>query len=110
MPSGDTRTDMTESAIYQKVLTLRAGEGRDMHTLHAALHGLTVAMVLTGHGTHRFFGQDIPCNAGDIYVVPPGIPHSFLCTEEAAPMTVRCLKFDPARWLDGEAADADTPR
>ncbi|MBR6727941.1 MAG: helix-turn-helix domain-containing protein [Clostridia bacterium] len=110
MPNGDTRTDMTESAIYQKVLTLRAGEGCDMHTLHAALHGLTVAMVLTGHGIHRFFGQDIPCNTGDIYVVPPGIPHSFLCTEETASMTVRCLKFDPARWLDGEAADADTPR
>ena len=66
-----------------------------------------VAVVTDGTGTLQIAETELPCRAGDIFVIYPDILYTF--TAERT-MTVRSLSFDPAEWLTGEAANYTSPR
>ncbi|MBQ1213090.1 MAG: AraC family ligand binding domain-containing protein [Clostridia bacterium] len=48
-----------------------------------------VDLVTDGSGECRVFGQAIPCKKGDIFVIPPDIPHNCFVSEKGAEMHTR---------------------
>jgi cupin superfamily acireductone dioxygenase involved in methionine salvage len=48
-----------------------------------------ISLVVSGVGIHRVLDKDIPCNAGDIFIIPPHIPHKFFVESQADELTVR---------------------
>ena len=69
-----------------------------------------VCLITEGYGVHRVSDQAIPCKAGDIYVVPPHMPHGFFLVDEADPLAVQSLCFRVEDWLEGEVASVEHPR
>ena len=80
------------------------------HCRHAAYAqgGVEIDLVVSGSGVHNVLNMDIPCKAGDVYVINAGIPHCFFAAENGADMIVRRLAFDPDFWFDGKAAVPDS--
>ena len=56
---------------------------------------IEITLIFQGAGIHRIQDRDIPCKAGDIYVVNANIPHGYFVTEGEAPLLVKHLIFDP---------------
>ena len=53
-----------------------------------------ISLVLKGSGIHRIGEQEIPCKAGDLYIINTEVAHSFE-QEGAVPLEIRHLLFDP---------------
>lgn len=53
-----------------------------------------ISLVLEGSGIHRIGEQEIPCEAGDLYVINTDVTHRFE-QEGSAPLKLRHLLFDP---------------
>ena len=68
---------------------------------------LEIGIVTTGSGIHRVLNQSIPCESGDVYVVPAGIPHGYFRTASSEALTVRKLYFDVRDWFSGDVVDRD---
>ena len=64
-----------------------------------------VDLVTDGSGECRVFGQAIPCKKGDIFVIPPDIPHNCFVSEKGAEMHIRRMYFDIRDWVEGRFAD-----
>ena len=109
-PQGQRKTPPpAEPVIFQKILQCHAADRANVWIPRANRDGLLeLTVVLSGQGYHRVFDREIPCKAGDIYLVPPHIPHDFFSTEQQTPLTVRCLYFDPCHWLADHASVPDT--
>ncbi len=69
-----------------------------------------VNIVTDGSGICQVFGQSIPCNKGDIFVIPPDIPHNCFVADDTGKMHVSQLLFDSKDWFLGDVADIGTPR
>lgn len=69
-----------------------------------------VNIVTEGSGICQVFGQSIPCNKGDIFVIPPDIPHNCFVADDTGKMHVSQLLFDSKDWFLGDVADIGTPR
>ena len=69
-----------------------------------------VNIVTEGSGICQVFGQSIPCNKGDIFVIPPDIPHNCFVTDGTGKMHISQLLFDSQDWFTGDVADIGTPR
>ena len=65
-----------------------------------------ISIAISGSGIHRIMNQSIPCQAGDIYITRPDVPHGFFA-EVGGELTVRRLWFDPGVLLSGNEADPD---
>ena len=65
---------------------------------------IEISIVVNGQGIHKLLGQAIPCKAGDIYIVNSNVPHRYFTAEPGKDLTVRRILFDPADWLEKEAA------
>ena len=65
---------------------------------------IEVAVVTEGSGVHCIGEKTVPCKCGDLYVVPPSVPHRYFAVENDAPLTVRKLVFYVDDWFRGEAA------
>ncbi len=108
---GQPKAQGAEPEIFQRILQCKPREKDDTDVLRLTEDGLLeIAIVLSGRGFHRVLDRELPCRVGDIYIIPPGIPHVFLGAEPQAVMTVRCLFLRPSDWLDGDIADPDSPR
>ncbi len=66
-----------------------------------------ISVVLSGGGVHHILGQEIPCEAGDIYIVNTDVVHGYEPSEEG--MAIRRLLFDPKVWLEARYADPVDP-
>lgn len=60
-----------------------------------------IGLVVRGFGVHCIRDRVIPCKAGDLYLVAPGVPHAYCATEEGSELTVRRFFFDPTDCLCG---------
>ncbi|MBE6691236.1 MAG: helix-turn-helix domain-containing protein [Ruminococcaceae bacterium] len=97
-------------SVYQKKLVLQAASRSDPSMFPVDVNKfLKIAVILTGHGMHRFLGQDIPCKSGDIYIIPPNTQNDFFCIEKSEPLTVRYLLFNVGDWFDGDVAVLGAP-
>ena len=97
--------------IRQSVLQCKAKERHDARLARCdESEMLEIALVLSGSGFHCVFDRDIPCRSGDIYIVPPGVPHCFFSATRGDPLTVHrlCLRLED--WLDGDVAVSGTAR
>ena len=63
-----------------------------------------LTLVLSGSGIHRIQDMDVPCQAGDIYVVNADTPHGYFSSDAKAPLTVRHLLFDASAFMTDESA------
>ena len=36
-----------------------------------------ISLVVSGVGIHRVLDKDIPCKAGDMFIIPSGVPHGY---------------------------------
>ncbi|MBQ8684043.1 MAG: helix-turn-helix domain-containing protein [Clostridia bacterium] len=70
---------------------------------------IEVNMVVEGEGIHCVFDQVIPCNVGDIYIMPPHTPHAFFVPDEKLQLKIRRLSFNINDWFDGDVAAQDHP-
>lgn len=66
---------------------------------------LEVDLVTDGSGECRVFGQAIPCKKGDVFVIPPDIPHACYVSESGGALKLVRMYFDIRDWLEGPAAD-----
>ena len=69
-----------------------------------------ICRIVEGSGIHRVLDQEIPCKAGDIYIVPPNTPHGYFLSDSGEGMAVDLLLFSPSDWFDEEPATVGTPR
>lgn len=69
-----------------------------------------IALIVSGAGIHRVIDKDIPCKSGDIFVIPPNVPHGYFLEEENSELVVRQLFFDVGYWFSGEVADKTSIR
>jgi corrinoid protein of di/trimethylamine methyltransferase len=74
----------------------------------AAFSRFRICFVTEGTGFLAVLGREIPCSAGDVCIVPPGVPHEFFSTEAAA-LRVRILEFDLSRWFEGNVCVESHP-
>ena len=87
------------------------------HPLHdddAVLHLtasdiMEIALVEKGSGIHQILTQSLPCKQGDIYLLPPDLPHGFFVSSAEEELQVRRLFFDLKDWLDGDLIRPDSP-
>ena len=63
---------------------------------------IEIALVVKGNGIHQVINQSIPCKVGDIYIVPPHIPHRYFCGEECSELEFKRIKFDCSRFVGAE--------
>ena len=85
---------------------LREGLTTDEKT--TAHESIQICLIAEGNGTHRFFDQEIPCKAGDVYIIPPNVPHSF--SADTCGLAIDWLSFAAKDWFEGEFAEAESPR
>ena len=64
-----------------------------------------IDLVTAGAGECRVFGQSIPCKKGDIFVIPPDIPHNCYVTEADGPVKLFRMYFDIRDWFCGAVQD-----
>ena len=69
-----------------------------------------IGLVICGVGVHHIRDRAIPCKAGDLSLIAPGVPHAYAASEEGSKLTVRRLFFDPADWFEGERALFGSPQ
>ncbi|MBQ2733100.1 MAG: helix-turn-helix domain-containing protein [Clostridia bacterium] len=62
-------------------------------------------LVTEGGGECRVFGQAIPCKRGDIFVIPPDIPHNCYVNERGERLQLFRMYFDIRDWFDGSVLD-----
>ncbi len=72
--------------------------------------GTEICLLVSGSGVYCVFDQEIPCKAGDIYIIPAGTPHRFFLPGEGRTLEVRRLRFRIADWFDGELARPESAR
>ena len=68
-----------------------------------------VGLIVEGSGICQIFGQSIPCKKGDIFVIPPEIPHNCYVMESLEKMRIFHLYFDVRDWFGGAFADVADP-
>ena len=68
-----------------------------------------IALVERGGGIHRLPHQSLPCKKGDIYILPPNLPHGFFVSHEGEELSVRHLFFRLEDWLEGDVLSPDSP-
>lgn len=71
---------------------------------------IEVSMITSGNGVHCIFDQTIPCQAGDIYITPPKVPHGYFLADKGENMTVRQIRFNIYDWFDGDISTPESPR
>ncbi len=98
-------------AIDQSIFLCESQNAR-AHISHAAAASdhLEIALILSGRGIHRFFDHEIPCKAGDIYIIPPNVPHGFFSLESSAPLSVRFLHLQLSDWFQKAIATPGSPQ
>ena len=69
-----------------------------------------ICRIVEGSGIHRVLDQDIPCKAGDIYIVPPNTPHGYFLSDSGEEMVADLLLFSPTDWFDNEIANVANAR
>ena len=96
---------LKESPIYHEVFVCDSNFDEDIsHAQLTACDLIEIGFVTCGSGIHRILEQNIPCKEGDIYIVPPDIPHGYFISDESKTLTVRRLLLDLKDWYDGEVA------
>ena len=61
-----------------------------------------ICEVNSGNGFHRVLNRDIPCSAGDLFVVNADIPHGYFVSEQGGSMTVSRMFFDAESWFGSD--------
>ncbi len=64
-----------------------------------------VDLVTDGTGECRVFGQAIPCKKGDVFVIPPDIPHNCYVTEDGEILRLFRMYFDIRDCFEGPVLD-----
>ena len=68
-------------------------------------HGFVeVDLIVEGRGVHCVHDRDIPCNSGDIFVLPPETSHGYFLENPSDTLTVRRISLDTNGWFEGDAA------
>ncbi len=67
-----------------------------------------VGVIVDGSGVHCFEHKIIPCKTGDVYIVPPNLPHSYYLTEPNGQLIIRRLIFRASDWFKGDAMQPES--
>ncbi len=66
-----------------------------------------ISIVTRGIGVQRLNSGEIPCKAGDVYMIPPGFRHGYVSTEPTEELEIVRLVFDPSRLLSSSISDTE---
>ena len=66
-----------------------------------------ICFVVSGSGIHRVLDREIPCRAGDICIVSPGVSHAYFVADKNDSLNVRRIKFNINDWFGDEISDKD---
>ena len=69
---------------------------------------LSIELITEGSGVHCIGKRIIPCKAGELYILPPGISHGYFLTEIGTPLVIRRLSLCVRTWLRADAASIGT--
>ena len=69
-----------------------------------------IALISDGAGVHCVFDKRIPCKAGDVYVIPPDVPHAFYKTLPEDSLVIRRLRFAPDVWFKADTSTTGSKR
>lgn len=113
MKNNTTNTEKTSSAeahgdklIFCEPLILKNKYGSDTLTVDYGITELfEIHFIEDGTGIHRLPGGDIPCSAGDVCIIPPGVAHAYFASGECDALTIRTMRLDIRDWFEGGRAD-----
>jgi len=69
-----------------------------------------IDLVVFGNGFHLIQNQALPCKSGDLFIIPPNIPHEYFRSDQNEKTTVKRLFFDPSELFDGDVSDIRSQR
>lgn len=71
---------------------------------------LEIGVVTDGSGILCIEGQVVPCASGDVYLIPPNVPHGYFLTDDDGSLSVRMIGFCVRDWFKGDVAAEDNAR
>ncbi|MBQ4557488.1 MAG: helix-turn-helix domain-containing protein [Clostridia bacterium] len=69
-----------------------------------------IDIITEGGGICQIFGQSIPCRKGDIFIIPPDIPHNCYVNESADKLYISRVFLDINDWFSGDISDMGNQR
>lgn len=69
-----------------------------------------IALIVSGVGVHRVLDKDIPCQKGDIFIIPPNIPHRYFLETASEQLIVRRLFWNGTKWLQEDISNSASSR
>ena len=69
-----------------------------------------ICTVLSGSGVHLIFNQPIPCAEGDVFIIPPGVPHRYFLESGDGKLILRRIRFNAKECFADVASDMSSPQ
>ena len=106
-----TASLLRDTPIYFDVISFGAGEENALAHPKIFVNGLIeIDVVVAGKGNVHILGQNIPCEEGDVFMIPSGIPHELLLADDSEALEVRRFLLDLGDWLDREVAAQESDK
>ncbi len=69
-----------------------------------------IDIITEGSGICQIFGQSIPCNKGDIFIIPSDIPHNCYISDTEDKLHFCRVFLDINDWFSGDVSDIGSKR
>ena len=67
-----------------------------------------ICFVASGAGVLCVLDREIPCQKGDVCIVPPNVPHAFFLSDPGDILTVRQIRFALSDWFSGDVINEES--
>ncbi|MBE6635180.1 MAG: helix-turn-helix domain-containing protein [Ruminococcaceae bacterium] len=101
--------NVSENLFYKELICDTLYNEKRAFTRLIASELFEVTLVVRGSGIHRVLDKDIPCKAGDIFIVPPSVPHGYFVEQSTDKLYLRQLFFDASKWLEPDILNPSSP-
>ncbi len=103
--------ESSETGIFNKLFSCETEYSEKRAFLKLEENELfEIALIGSGSGIHRVLDKDIPCKKGDMFIIPPNIPHKYFVEGSSKELIIRRLFWSGQEWLRGEFANGASNR
>ena len=101
---------LRDAPIYCDIIACNAhSESRKSYSPMLINELVELVVVLSGRGNLKIWGQIIPCEEGDAFILPSHIPHEYFLSDDSSEFEARRFLLDLNDWLDKDVATQDSP-
>ncbi len=98
---------LRDAPLYYDVIICNADEPSYSQAFVNDL--MEISVVVSGKGNLKVLGQIIPCEAGDVFLIPSHLTHEYFLSEDGGELKARRFLFDLCDWFGKEVATRESP-